>query len=157
MGNAIKKQQERIKFFQTCFSELSKKKIKNFHCMFEEKGFQRGQSIYFQNQKATTLYLMAQGGVELYLFPPDYHIFHHQTLNLGHGRQISLIEQNGFFGEECLLDKCYNLTAISTSDLTKVYCIDAEKFESTKSIIGLNFHNNLKLFTIVDWIDQETQ
>ena len=66
LGEEKKKGQERVKFFQTRFIELSKKSINNFHCMFDSFVFSRGQTIYLEGSQAINFYLIESGEVSLY-------------------------------------------------------------------------------------------
>jgi CRP-like cAMP-binding protein len=68
LGDAIKKQQERVRFFQIQFAELNKKTIQNFHYMFEMNTFTRGQTIYLENEDANAFYLIKNGEAGLFKF-----------------------------------------------------------------------------------------
>lgn len=66
--NSSKLQQNRVKFFQLQFAELSKKKIDNFHPIFVMNTFARGQSIYIEQTSADHFHIVKSGQVGLFKF-----------------------------------------------------------------------------------------
>lgn len=68
----MKKQQERVKFFQIQFAELNKKTIQNFHYMFEMNTYTRGQTIYLENEEANVFYLIKSGEAGLFKFTANH-------------------------------------------------------------------------------------
>jgi CRP-like cAMP-binding protein len=72
MGEARARQQDRVRFFQTKFQELSKRNLSNFHCMFEHLLFTRGQTIFLEGDLASWFYILEAGRVDIYSFknPP---------------------------------------------------------------------------------------
>jgi hypothetical protein len=68
LGEAMKRQQDRVRFFQIQFAELNKKTIQNFHYMFEMNTYTRGQTIYLENEDADSFYLIKSGEAGLFKF-----------------------------------------------------------------------------------------
>lgn len=68
LGQSRKIQQDRVRFFQIQFAELSKKKIQNFHCMFDMNVFSRGQTIFLEDEKADYFQIVKSGEVGMYKF-----------------------------------------------------------------------------------------
>lgn len=62
-SNSFSKHEERVQFFTSCFPTISKKVINNFHCMFHEEVFSRGDIITLQKEQKELIYIIEEGEV----------------------------------------------------------------------------------------------
>lgn len=68
LGESAKRENEKVKFFQSKFVELSKKNIQNFICMFEVNTYKKDQTIYIEGDPSTGLHLVESGTVGMFTF-----------------------------------------------------------------------------------------
>jgi CRP-like cAMP-binding protein len=68
LGESSKRENEKVKFFQSKFNELSKKNVQNFICMFEVNTYMKDQTIYIEGEPSSGLHLVETGTVGMFSF-----------------------------------------------------------------------------------------
>lgn len=75
LGESAKRENEKVKFFQSKFVELSQKNVRNFICMFEVETYKKDQTIYLEGDQCTALHLVESGSVGMFSFRDTRRLF----------------------------------------------------------------------------------
>ena len=67
LSSAKEKTTKKIKFFEECFEFISRKILRTFYCMFEEKEFHKGEVLTVQGEMVEDIYIIEHGNVGVYM------------------------------------------------------------------------------------------
>ncbi|MBC7473215.1 MAG: Crp/Fnr family transcriptional regulator [Candidatus Sericytochromatia bacterium] len=111
--------QSLISFFKEVplFSHLDNEELEQLSQICSEKKFEKGQTIFYEEDMGTGFYLIMSGQVKIVMLSSD-----------GREHILGLLRENDFFGEMSILDgQPRSATAIALSDI-KTMTINREDF-----------------------------
>lgn len=99
---------------------LSDEELKKVGALCRERGFTRGNVIFYEEDLGTSFYMIVSGRVKIMVLAPD-----------GREHILGVLQEQDFFGEMSLLDgEPRSATAVALDDV-KVLCISREDFQKT--------------------------